>query len=127
MAGRQPDQPITLVQKKYFSAFPECTCPLTDKDLENQFDLTGTTASKITTRAPRARAASCTVAFPVAVWATFARLTRTAIVEAGGIRLCISSKHFLNSSTFRLVTPVMLQSGALGSRRDQFRLDRYRQ
>src|SRR4029450_6611146 len=87
----------------------------------------GLLAFRITTCAPRARAASCTVAVSVAVWATLAGLTRTAIVEPGDIRLCISSKHFLNSSTFRLVTPVMLPRGALGSRRDRFRLDRYRQ
>src|SRR5262249_18231545 len=48
-----------------------------------------TTLSK---RAPRARAASCIVALSVAVWAMFAGLTRTAIVEAGDIRLYISSK-----------------------------------
>src|SRR4029450_9928287 len=71
----------------------------------------GLLAFRITTCAPRARAASCTVAVSVAVWATLAGLTRTAIVEPGDIRLCISSKHFLNSSTFRLVTPVMLPPG----------------
>ena len=31
-----------------------------------------------------------------------------AVVVAGGIKLCISSKHFLNNSTLRLVTPVTL-------------------
>ncbi|MGB8080598.1 MAG: hypothetical protein WCF83_09045, partial [Pseudolabrys sp.] len=43
MASRQLDEPITLVQKKYFTAYHKCTCPLTDKDLENRFDLAGTT------------------------------------------------------------------------------------
>src|SRR5262249_16709757 len=43
MAGRQLDQPITLGQKKYFTAYHKCTYPLTAKDLESRFDLAGTT------------------------------------------------------------------------------------
>src|SRR6516165_10746951 len=62
----------------------------------------GLLASRIIKRAPRARAASCTVALSVAAWATLAGLTSTAIVEAGNVRLYISSKHFLNNSTFKL-------------------------
>src|SRR6516164_6821328 len=71
----------------------------------------GLLASRIIKRAPRACAASCTVALSVAAWATLAGLTSTAIVEAGDVRLYISSKHFLNNSTFKLVTPVILPPG----------------
>src|SRR5262245_17926868 len=43
VVGRQLDEPITLGQKKYFSAYYKCTYPLTAKDLESRFDLAGTT------------------------------------------------------------------------------------
>src|SRR5262245_12154754 len=34
MACRQLDEPITLGQRKYFSAYHKCTCPLTNQGLE---------------------------------------------------------------------------------------------
>src|SRR5262245_53555272 len=43
MARRQLDEPITLCQKKYFSAYHKCIYVLTDKDLESRFDLAGST------------------------------------------------------------------------------------
>ena len=49
MAGRQIDEPITLGQNKYFSALPQCTCPLTDKDLGNRWIRLGLPAFKIIT------------------------------------------------------------------------------
>ena len=41
---------------------------------------------------------------------------KAASVKTPDIRLCISSKHFLNSSTLRLVTPVMLPPGCARTR-----------
>jgi hypothetical protein len=42
VAGCQLDQPITLAQKKYFTAYHQSTYPLADKDFEGRFDLAGT-------------------------------------------------------------------------------------
>src|SRR5262249_42451579 len=43
MAIRELDEPITLRQKKYFSAYHQCIDPLTNKRLESRFDLAGST------------------------------------------------------------------------------------
>ncbi len=43
MTGRQFDKPITLGQKKYFSAYHKGTYSLADKGVESRFDLAGTT------------------------------------------------------------------------------------
>src|SRR4029453_17673109 len=43
MAGRQLDKPITLGQKKYFTAYHKRTYPLANKGLESRFDLAGST------------------------------------------------------------------------------------
>src|SRR5262249_39458881 len=41
--SRELDEPITLRQKKYFSAYHQCIDPLTNKRLESRFDLAGST------------------------------------------------------------------------------------
>ena len=112
VAGRQLNHQVTLGQKEIFAGYHECAHPFADKGREGRLDLAGTTCIQNHKCAlPRTCAAFCTIPLSVAVWGTLAGLMSTAIMVSGGIRLCISSRHFAINSTVRTVMPVMLPPG----------------
>ena len=79
MASRQLDEPITLVQKNISPLTTSASARLATRIWKADLIPLGLLAFRMRGRAPRARAASCTVAISVAVWAMLAGLTKTAI------------------------------------------------